>query len=131
MKPSILILHASGTNRDGEAARACELAGAVLRRSSTSTSNRRAGERTLSNYQMLLLPGGFSYGDALEARAWPARSASLFPRAATRLCGKRQARAGHLQRLSDAGQGGRAARRIVLPAATTAQAAKSPAAAPP
>jgi phosphoribosylformylglycinamidine synthase subunit PurQ / glutaminase len=27
MKPSILILHASGTNRDGEAARACELAG--------------------------------------------------------------------------------------------------------
>ena len=27
MKPSILIIHASGTNRDGEAARACELAG--------------------------------------------------------------------------------------------------------
>jgi hypothetical protein len=27
MKPSILILHASGTNRDGEAARACEAAG--------------------------------------------------------------------------------------------------------
>ncbi|MCO5213864.1 MAG: phosphoribosylformylglycinamidine synthase subunit PurQ, partial [Caldilinea sp.] len=25
--PSILILHASGTNRDAEAARACELAG--------------------------------------------------------------------------------------------------------
>ncbi len=67
MKPSILILHASGTNRDGEAARACELAGGAPE--IVHINQLRAGERRLSDYQMLLLPGGFSYGDALGAGA--------------------------------------------------------------
>ncbi|MCB9158275.1 MAG: phosphoribosylformylglycinamidine synthase I [Caldilineaceae bacterium] len=67
MKPSILILHASGTNRDGEAARACELAGGAPE--IVHLNQLRAGERQLAEYDMLLLPGGFSYGDALGAGA--------------------------------------------------------------
>lgn len=65
MRPSILILHASGTNRDAEAARACEAAGGAPE--IVHINQLRRGERTLADYQMLLLPGGFSYGDALGA----------------------------------------------------------------
>lgn len=65
MKPSILIVHASGTNRDAEAARACELAGGAPE--IVHINQLRAGERTFSSYDMLLVPGGFSYGDALGA----------------------------------------------------------------
>ena len=67
MKPSILILHASGANRDAEAARACELAGGEPE--IVHINQLRAGERSLTDYPMLLLPGGFSYGDALGAGA--------------------------------------------------------------
>jgi phosphoribosylformylglycinamidine synthase subunit PurQ / glutaminase len=67
MKPSILILHAAGTNRDEEAARACELAGGAPE--IVHINGLRRGERRFANYQMLLLPGGFSYGDALGAGA--------------------------------------------------------------
>lgn len=67
MNPSILILHASGTNRDGEAARACELAGGAPE--IVHINQLRRGERHFADYQMLLLPGGFSYGDALGAGA--------------------------------------------------------------
>ena len=65
MKPSILILHASGTNRDTEAARACELAGGAPE--IVHINQLRCGDRRFTAYQMLLLPGGFSYGDALGA----------------------------------------------------------------
>jgi phosphoribosylformylglycinamidine synthase subunit PurQ / glutaminase len=67
MKPSILILHAAGTNRDGEAARACELAGGAPE--IVHINQLRRGERRFADYQLLLLPGGFSYGDALGAGA--------------------------------------------------------------
>lgn len=67
MKPSILILHASGANRDSEAARACELAGGAPE--IVHINQLRRGERSFADYQMLLLPGGFSYGDALGAGA--------------------------------------------------------------
>lgn len=67
MKPSILILHAAGANRDGEAARACELAGGVPE--IVHINQLRQGERRFADYEMLLLPGGFSYGDALGAGA--------------------------------------------------------------
>lgn len=67
MKPAILILHASGANRDGEAARACELAGGVPE--IVHLNQLRRGERRFEDYQMLLLPGGFTYGDALGAGA--------------------------------------------------------------
>ena len=65
--PSILILHASGTNRDAEAARACALAGGTPE--IVHINQLRRGERSLADYQALLLPGGFSYGDALGAGA--------------------------------------------------------------
>lgn len=67
MKPSILILHASGTNRDAEAARACELADGAPE--IVHVNQLRQGARRFQDYQMLLLPGGFSYGDALGAGA--------------------------------------------------------------
>ncbi len=66
-KPRALILYAPGTNREGEAARALELAGAepVV----TPLSELR-GQSWLDN-QLLVLPGGFSYADALGAgRLW-------------------------------------------------------------
>ena len=65
MKPSILILHASGTNRDEETLRACELAGGSAE--IVHINRMRAGDYRLSEYDMLILPGGFSYGDALGA----------------------------------------------------------------
>lgn len=67
MKPKILILHASGTNRDAEAARACELAGGAPQ--IAHMNQLRAGEVQLADFAALLLPGGFSYGDALGAGA--------------------------------------------------------------
>ena len=76
MKPSILILHASGTNRDAEAARACELAGG--RPEIVHINQVRRGDRRLADYQMLLLPGGFSYGDALGAGARLALDLQIF-----------------------------------------------------
>lgn len=76
MKPSILILHASGTNRDGEAARACELAGGAPE--IVHINQLRRGERSFQDYDLLLLPGGFSYGDALGAGARQALDLHVF-----------------------------------------------------
>jgi phosphoribosylformylglycinamidine synthase subunit PurQ / glutaminase len=65
MKPKVLILHATGTNRDHDAAQALELAGAEPE--IVHINQLRRGERHWQDYQMLLLPGGFSYADALGA----------------------------------------------------------------
>ena len=68
-KPRVLILHATGTNRDWEAAQACELAGGAPE--IVHVNQLRDGGRHLRDYQMLVLPGGFSYGDALGGgRLW-------------------------------------------------------------
>ncbi len=64
-KPPVLILHATGTNRDREAAWACELAGGAAE--IVHVNQLFAGERRLADYRMLVLPGGFSYGDDLGA----------------------------------------------------------------
>jgi len=64
-QPSVLILQATGTNRDGDAAYAVELAGGhpvVLH-----VNELREDPHVLHEHQMLVLPGGFSYGDALGA----------------------------------------------------------------
>lgn len=66
-KPKVLIAHASGTNRDEEAARAIALAGGAPE--IVHINQLRQGERNMTDYDMLLLPGGFSYGDALGAGA--------------------------------------------------------------
>jgi len=65
MKPKALILHATGTNRDLEAAQALELAGAEVE--IVHLNLLRRGERRWMDYQLLALPGGFSYADALGA----------------------------------------------------------------
>lgn len=69
MSPPVLVLHAAGTNRDREVAWACERAGAAPE--IVPMSAMLSGERSLSDYAMVVLPGGFSYGDALGAgRLW-------------------------------------------------------------
>jgi phosphoribosylformylglycinamidine synthase len=60
-----LILQATGTNRDGDAAHAITKAGGQPEILHVNTL-REKPER-LQSYQMLVLPGGFSYGDALGA----------------------------------------------------------------
>ncbi len=64
-KPKALVLHAAGTNRDPDACAALELAGAQPE--IVHVNQLRRKERRISDYQMLLLPGGFSYADALGA----------------------------------------------------------------
>jgi phosphoribosylformylglycinamidine synthase I len=63
--PRALILHADGTNRDHEAAQALELAGATAE--IVHLNQLRTHERRWGDYQLLVLPGGFSYADALGA----------------------------------------------------------------
>ena len=65
MKPKALILHADGANRDREAAQAFTLAGAQPE--IVHINQLRAGERRWRDYQLLVLPGGFAYADALGA----------------------------------------------------------------
>lgn len=60
-----LILHANGTNRDHDVAHALTLAGATPE--IVHLNQLRAGERHWRDYQMLVVPGGFSYADALGA----------------------------------------------------------------
>ena len=74
--PSIFILHASGANRDGEAAHACRLAGGAPR--IVHINEWRQGGATLADADMLLLPGGFTYGDALGAGVRLALDLHLF-----------------------------------------------------
>jgi len=68
--PHVLILHAPGTNRDREAAMACQMAGGAPE--IVHMNQLAAREATLGQFQMLVIPGGFSYGDDLGAgRLWP------------------------------------------------------------
>lgn len=63
--PKVLILRAPGINRDQDAATACELAGAVAER--VHVNRVVEGDVRLADYAMLVVPGGFSYGDHLGA----------------------------------------------------------------
>lgn len=65
MKPRALLLHANGTNRDHDVAHALELAGAEP--DIVPLNDLRAGHKAFASYQLLILPGGFSYADALGA----------------------------------------------------------------
>jgi phosphoribosylformylglycinamidine synthase I len=65
MKPKALILHANGTNRDHEASYALAEAGADPEIVPLNLLRRRI--RSWRAYQILLIPGGFSYADALGA----------------------------------------------------------------
>jgi len=65
MLPRALILHAYGSNRDLDAAHAFELAGAQAE--IVPLNELRSAALPWSDYQMLCLPGGFAYADALGA----------------------------------------------------------------
>lgn len=65
MKPKVLIPVALGTNRDGDLADAFTLAGADVQQ--VPLSALRSGDVLMDDYQILAVPGGFSYGDALGA----------------------------------------------------------------
>ena len=63
--PKVLIMHANGTNRDHDAALACKLAGGEPE--IVHINQLMGGERRLDAYGMMVVPGGFSYGDDLGA----------------------------------------------------------------
>jgi len=64
-KPNVLVLRTAGTNCDRESAFAFRMVGAwvdLLHLNALIESPRR-----LQNYQVLVIPGGFSYGDDISA----------------------------------------------------------------
>ena len=63
--PKVLILHANGTNRDRDAALACQMAGGDPE--IVHINQLVSGARRVADYHMLVVPGGFSYGDDLGA----------------------------------------------------------------
>ncbi len=64
-KPRALILRSPGANCDVEAAFAFERAGAVAER--VHINRLRESPNLLQDYQILVVPGGFSYGDDVAA----------------------------------------------------------------
>ena len=64
-KPNVLILRTAGTNCDAETETAFRLAGAET--ALVHIQNLIAGKIDLSAYQILAIPGGFSYGDDIAA----------------------------------------------------------------
>jgi phosphoribosylformylglycinamidine synthase I len=68
-QPKVLILHADGTNRDHEAAQAFAACGAEP--DIVHLNQLRAHEKRWGDYQILALPGGFTYADALgSGKLW-------------------------------------------------------------
>ena len=65
MKPTAMILHAIGTNRDLDVAEAFTLAGANAE--IVHINQLKEGKKDWKDYQILVLAGGFSYADALGA----------------------------------------------------------------
>lgn len=64
-KVKALVLRAPGTNRDGDAAFAFEKAGAAVTLAHVNQLARR--ECNLFDYQIFMIPGGFSYGDDIAS----------------------------------------------------------------
>ena len=65
MKPKALILQAHGSNRDFDVIEALTLAGADA--TGIPLNELRMNKTLLSDFQLLVVPGGFSYADALGA----------------------------------------------------------------
>src|SRR4051812_3276861 len=64
-RPRILVLRAPGTNCDEETAHAFSLAGGVPERWHVNRLLEESGQ--ITDYQVLCIPGGFSYGDDIAA----------------------------------------------------------------
>src|SRR5207248_11787462 len=62
-----LILRTAGTNCDGETAYAFERAGAIAER--LHVNRLLEDRRLLEGYQILAIPGGFSYGDDIDRKS--------------------------------------------------------------
>ena len=65
MEPKVLILRTAGTNCDAETDTAFQLAGAET--ALVHIRNLISGKVNLTDYQILAIPGGFSYGDDIAA----------------------------------------------------------------
>ena len=65
MRPKALVLQAHGSNRDFDVIEALTLGGADA--TGVPLNELRMNKMLLSNFQLLVLPGGFSYADALGA----------------------------------------------------------------
>lgn len=65
MKPKVLVLKTDGLNRDAEMAFAFELAGANAK--IVHINDLRSKNDSLKNYQVIAIPGGFSYGDDIAS----------------------------------------------------------------
>lgn len=65
MKPKVCILRTDGTNCDLETLYAVEKAGGEGHL--VHVNQLRSGYRKLSDYQLLILPGGFTYGDDVHS----------------------------------------------------------------
>ena len=65
MKPKALVLQAHGSNRDFDVIEALTLAGAEA--TGIPLNELRSNKRLLSDFQLVVIPGGFSYADALGA----------------------------------------------------------------
>ncbi len=63
--PKVIILRAPGTNCDEETGFAFELAGAQAEL--VHINELVCGNKTLADYQILVIPGGFTYGDDISA----------------------------------------------------------------
>ena len=69
MATSVLILHAPGTNRDGDMTEACTMAGGRVTTKTLSDVLQNTAQ--VLSYDFLVFPGGFSFGDDLGAgRVW-------------------------------------------------------------
>jgi phosphoribosylformylglycinamidine synthase subunit PurQ / glutaminase len=64
-KPRVIVLLAAGINRDRDAEVAFEMAGAEAER--VHINDLADGRKKLKDYQMLMLPGGFSFGDDIAS----------------------------------------------------------------
>jgi len=65
VKPKVLILYGYGINCDNETQYGFELAGAEAEK--VHVNQLISGERKLRDYQILAIPGGFSFGDDIGA----------------------------------------------------------------
>jgi phosphoribosylformylglycinamidine synthase subunit PurQ / glutaminase len=65
MKPKALVLQAYGSNRDLDVIEALTLAGAEA--TGIPLNELRSNKTLLSDFQLLVIPGGFSYADAFGA----------------------------------------------------------------
>lgn len=65
MKPRALVMSAPGTNRDSDAIFALQLAGATA--NAISIKQLIASPNQIDKFQIIVIPGGFSYADALGA----------------------------------------------------------------